>query len=62
MKNDISAQESTGKQGMLGPRKMYLAVQPPATAPPPLTPVAVAPQALQPLQPMPVPHQVIYYY
>ncbi|KAL0842047.1 hypothetical protein ABMA28_014249 [Loxostege sticticalis] len=48
----LKAQESTGKQGMLGPRKMYLAVQPAPTAPPPLAPVAP-----QPLQPMPVPHQ-----
>ncbi|KAJ0180501.1 hypothetical protein K1T71_003905 [Dendrolimus kikuchii] len=58
----LKAQESTGKQGMLGPRKMYLAVQPAPTAPPPLAPVHVAPapaplaplqpiQALQPLQP-----------
>ncbi|XP_035437164.2 nucleosome-remodeling factor subunit NURF301 isoform X1 [Spodoptera frugiperda] len=55
----LKAQESTGKQGMLGPRKMYLAVQPAPTAPPPLTPVA--PQALhaiQSLQPLAVPtHQ-----
>lgn len=42
----LKAQESTGKQGMLGPRKMYLAVQPANSAPPPLAPVAhpLAPQ------------------
>lgn len=60
----FTAQESTGKQGMLGPRKMYLAVQPAPSAPPPLTPVV--PQALhsiQSLQPLAMPtHQVIYYY
>ncbi|XP_028161986.1 nucleosome-remodeling factor subunit NURF301 [Ostrinia furnacalis] len=48
----LKAQESTGKQGMLGPRKMYLAVQPAPAAPPLLAPVAP-----QPLQPMPVPQQ-----
>ncbi|KAL4705133.1 hypothetical protein ACJJTC_018704 [Scirpophaga incertulas] len=48
----LKAQESTGKQGMLGPRKMYLAVQPAPTAPPPLTPVVA-----QPMQTMAVPHQ-----
>ncbi|CAB3236349.1 unnamed protein product [Arctia plantaginis] len=55
----LKAQESTGKQGMLGPRKMYLAVQPAPSAPPPLTPVV--PQALhsiQSLQPLAMPtHQ-----
>ncbi|KAG6449469.1 hypothetical protein O3G_MSEX006106 [Manduca sexta] len=57
----LKAQESTGKQGMLGPRKMYLAVQPAPTAPPPLTPVATP--AIHTLQPLAVPtHQVIYYY
>ncbi|CAG9783721.1 unnamed protein product [Diatraea saccharalis] len=50
----LKAQESTGKQGMLGPRKMYLAVQPAPTAPPPLTPVVP-----QQLQTMPVPQQDI---
>ncbi|XP_063359454.1 nucleosome-remodeling factor subunit NURF301 [Cydia amplana] len=49
----LKAQESTGKQGMLGPMKMYLAVQPPPSAPPPLAPVA--PQALHPI-PLPT-HQ-----
>nr|XP_049695571.1 nucleosome-remodeling factor subunit NURF301 isoform X2 [Helicoverpa armigera] len=51
--------ESTGKQGMLGPRKMYLAVQPAPSAPPPLAPVAPQPlHAIQSLQPLPVPtHQ-----
>ncbi|CAH2074013.1 unnamed protein product, partial [Iphiclides podalirius] len=53
----LKAQESTGKQGMLGPRKMYLAVHPtpnatPAiatvTAPPTLQPI----QSLQPIQPL----------
>ncbi|XP_049867331.1 nucleosome-remodeling factor subunit NURF301 [Pectinophora gossypiella] len=56
----LKAQESTGKQGMLGPRKMYLAVQPPPSAPPPLAPVAAAPalHAVQALQPLTVPaHQ-----
>lgn len=55
------AQESTGKQSMLGPRKMYLAVQPAgggsggaasAGGPPPLAPAA--PQALQAAPPPPV--------
>lgn len=41
----LKAQESTGKQGMLGPRKMYLAVQPAPGAPPPLAPVQAAPVA-----------------
>ncbi|XP_053625011.1 nucleosome-remodeling factor subunit NURF301 [Plodia interpunctella] len=51
----LKAQESTGKQGMLGPRKMYLAVQPAlGTAPPPLAPVA-APVAA--VLPVPVPQQ-----
>lgn len=66
----FTAQESTGKQGMLGPRKMYLAVQPAGGAPPPLTPVgplaaagAGSVHSIQSLQPLPVPtHQVIYYY
>ncbi|XP_075969552.1 nucleosome-remodeling factor subunit NURF301 E(bx) isoform X2 [Anticarsia gemmatalis] len=51
--------ESTGKQGMLGPRKMYLAVQPAPTAPPPLTPVATqALHTIQSLQPLAMPaHQ-----
>nr|XP_034840271.1 nucleosome-remodeling factor subunit NURF301 [Maniola hyperantus] len=44
----LKAQESTGKQGMLGPRKMYLAVQPSPSAPPPAAPVA-PPAALAPL-------------
>lgn len=62
----LKAQESTGKQGMLGPRKMYLAVQPapsgansasgPGAAPPlpPLAPVAapVSAQPLHALQPL----------
>ncbi|XP_061383431.1 nucleosome-remodeling factor subunit NURF301 isoform X4 [Danaus plexippus] len=45
----LKAQESTGNQGMLGPRKMYLVVQPTPSAPPPLAPV-VAPAALPPAQ------------
>ncbi|XP_059054430.1 nucleosome-remodeling factor subunit NURF301 [Achroia grisella] len=62
----LKAQESTGKQGMLGPRKMYLAVQPaPGGGPgaataavgaaplPPLAPVAALPaQPLHALQPL----------
>ncbi|KAJ8725630.1 hypothetical protein PYW08_003813 [Mythimna loreyi] len=57
----LKAQESTGKQGMLGPRKMYLAVQPAPSAPPPLTPVAPQPlHSIQSLQPLPVPtHQEV---
>ncbi|KAI5633082.1 PHD-finger domain-containing protein [Phthorimaea operculella] len=68
----LRAQESTGKQGMLGPRKMYLAVQPTPNAPPPLAPVQPAhpvhaPQpalqqvhSLQPLQPLAMPaHQEV---
>lgn len=47
----LKAQESTGKQGMLGPRKMYLAVHPPSTAPPPLTPVV--PQAVHTIPSLP---------
>uniref|UniRef100_A0A034W0B6 Nucleosome-remodeling factor subunit NURF301 n=3 Tax=Bactrocera TaxID=47832 RepID=A0A034W0B6_BACDO len=39
----LKAQESSGKQGVLGPTKIYLAVQPPNAVlnsqPPPLTPV-----------------------
>ncbi|XP_065360570.1 nucleosome-remodeling factor subunit NURF301 isoform X2 [Calliphora vicina] len=37
----LKAQESSGKQGVLGPTKIYLAVQPsnPGGQPPPLTPV-----------------------
>lgn len=51
----ISAQASTGKQGVLGPTKIYLAVQPSnqeqsnettSSNPPPLTPVQ-QPQAIQ---------------
>ncbi|CAH2086513.1 unnamed protein product [Euphydryas editha] len=54
----LKAQESTGKQGMLGPRKMYLAVQPKPSAPPPLTPVTPQPAlaALPALPPAPA-HQ-----
>ncbi|XP_041977903.1 nucleosome-remodeling factor subunit NURF301 [Aricia agestis] len=51
----LKAQESTGKQGMLGPRKMYLAVHPSPGGPPPLAPVASAAgtlHALQPIQPL----------
>ncbi|KAJ2952773.1 hypothetical protein O0L34_g7133 [Tuta absoluta] len=71
----LRAQESTGKQGMLGPRKMYLAVQPTPNAPPPLAPVQTLHpahpahpqlqqvqqvQALQPLQPLAMPaHQEV---
>ncbi|XP_072944153.1 nucleosome-remodeling factor subunit NURF301 [Epargyreus clarus] len=53
----LKAQESTGKQGMLGPRKMYLAVQPSPSAPPPLAPVgpALPVQTLQSLQPLALP-------
>ncbi|XP_026495038.2 nucleosome-remodeling factor subunit NURF301 [Vanessa tameamea] len=53
----LKAQESTGKQGMLGPRKMYLAVQPTPSAPPPLAPVTPQPalHALQPLQSLSAP-------
>ncbi|XP_045520009.1 nucleosome-remodeling factor subunit NURF301 isoform X1 [Pieris brassicae] len=40
----LKAQESTGKQGMLGPRKMYLAVQP--------APTALPAQPMQPIQPI----------
>lgn len=54
---------------MLGPRKMYLAVQPAASAPPPLTPVTPQPLAALPALPAlpilapPAPaHQVIYYF
>ncbi|XP_046808257.1 nucleosome-remodeling factor subunit NURF301 isoform X2 [Lucilia cuprina] len=42
----LKAQESSGKQGVLGPTKIYLAVQPsnPSGQPPPLTPVHQAQQ------------------
>ncbi|CAH2259231.1 nucleosome-remodeling factor subunit NURF301 [Pararge aegeria] len=44
----LKAQESTGKQGMLGPRKMYLAVHPSPTA----QPLAPTPAPLAPLAPL----------
>lgn len=48
--SNFSAQASTGKQGVLGPTKIYLAVQPtgaetvtePSSQPPPLAPVQQA--------------------
>lgn len=47
----FTAQESSGKQGVLGPTKIYLAVQPPTpgnpqtqSQPPPLAPVQQSPQ------------------
>lgn len=50
----FTAQESSGKQGVLGPTKIYLAVQPsPAgqqatsAQPPPLAPVQQSPQQQQ---------------
>lgn len=56
----FTAQASTGKQGVLGPTKIYLAVQPNQTdaggaatvdAPPPLTPVVQnVQQEIQPQQ------------
>ncbi|XP_060810725.1 nucleosome-remodeling factor subunit NURF301 [Amyelois transitella] len=52
----LKAQESTGKQGMLGPRKMYLAVQPALGAPPPLAPVAAP---VLPALPAQAPPQVV---
>lgn len=43
IKTLVLAQESSGKQGVLGPTKIYLAVQPsqsqPQPQPPPLAPV-----------------------
>ncbi|XP_068630011.1 nucleosome-remodeling factor subunit NURF301 isoform X2 [Battus philenor] len=47
----LKAQESTGKEGMLGPRKMYLAVHPTPNTTTALASV-VTPPTLQPIQPL----------
>ncbi|XP_061402352.1 nucleosome-remodeling factor subunit NURF301 [Musca vetustissima] len=48
----LKAQESSGKQGVLGPTKIYLAVQPSNTSgqPPPLTPVHQTQQQVTPIE------------
>lgn len=55
-----AAQESSGKTGVLGPTKIYLAVQPASNQqqaqPPPLTPVQVKPEISSP------PHQQVSIY
>jgi len=57
---NISAQESSGTQGVLGPTKIYLAVQPPDSQPPtvqkPGIVVPITPQpTVKPIEPTPKP-------
>jgi len=58
---NISAQESSGTQGVLGPTKIYLAVQPPDSQLPPVqktgivAPVIAQPTVKPPIEPSPKP-------
>ncbi|XP_066157343.1 nucleosome-remodeling factor subunit NURF301 isoform X1 [Euwallacea fornicatus] len=53
----LKAQASTGRQGVLGPTKIYLAVQPAATEPS-SEPTSINPPPLTPVQPSPLKQQL----